>query len=147
MKYTNKIKSRICTIANRLKKMGFTLSQAFKKAWELIKGNTIETKVAGVTKGNRQRALHRIAAAYTPSDVKVTLVRDTTNLFDSNAIKVLISVKGSESYNLGFIPRRLAFVVSLLMDKDFELKTVFKEVRGRYANFMNYRAVISIQLA
>ena len=45
MKYDKKIKSRICIIANRLKKMGLTLSAAFKKAWELIKGNTIESKI------------------------------------------------------------------------------------------------------
>ena len=46
--------------------MGLTLSAAFKKAWELIKGKAIESKVAGVTKGNRQKALHRILTHYTP---------------------------------------------------------------------------------
>ena len=73
MKYDKKIKSRICIIANRLKKMGLTLSAAFKKAWELIKGKAIESKVAGVTKGNRQKALHRILTHYTPNQVRVWL--------------------------------------------------------------------------
>lgn len=147
MKYTNAIKSRICTIANRLKKMGLTLSAAFKKAWELIKGHTIETKVAGVTKGNRQLALHRIAAAYKFSDVSVTLERDVANFYDKHAVKVLISVKDSESYLLGFLPSHLAFVVSALIDKGETLKAAFKEVRGRYAKYMNYGAVITLRLA
>ena len=111
MKYTRELKRRICTIANRLKKMGLTLSAAFKKAWALIKGKTITSRVAGVTKENRQKALHRIATQYDPSDVKVTLVRDTANLYDNHAVRIDISVKGSISYILGYIPRNL-YVVS-----------------------------------
>ena len=53
MKNIHAIRRIVATMANRLKKMGLTLSAAFKKAWELIKGNTIESKIAGVTKGNR----------------------------------------------------------------------------------------------
>lgn len=141
------IRSKVATMANRLKKMGLTLSQAFIKAWELIKGKTIETKVAGVTKGNRQRALSKIAAIYKPTDVSVQLVRDTANLYDNNAVKVVISVKGSESYNLGFLPKNLAYVVAKMLDKGLQLKASFKEVRGHYADYMNYGAVISIQLS
>ncbi|MGN0182137.1 MAG: hypothetical protein ACI4DP_06985 [Candidatus Ornithomonoglobus sp.] len=77
MKKITIIRRMVTTMANRLKKMGLSLSAAFKKAWEFVKGNTIETKVAGVTKGSRQRALHRIATAYRPEDVTVQLVRDT----------------------------------------------------------------------
>ena len=146
MKHITVIRRKVATMANRLKKMGLSLSKAFRKAWELIKGNSIDTKVAGVTKGNRQLALHRIAAAYSPSDVSVKLIRDTANLFDNNAIKVVIAVKGSKSYELGFLPRNLAYVVSVLMDKGMELVATFKEVRGHYERYMNYGAVISIQL-
>ena len=73
MKNIHAIRRIVATMANRLKKMGLTLSAAFKKAWELIKGKAIESKVAGVTKGNRQKALARIAAAYRPNQVKVWL--------------------------------------------------------------------------
>ena len=50
MKNIHTIRRIVATMANRLKKMGLTLSAAFKKAWELIKGKAIESKVAGVTK-------------------------------------------------------------------------------------------------
>ncbi len=147
MKYTKDIKRRICTIANRLKKMGLTLSAAFKKAWALIKGKVINTRVAGVTKGNRQKALHRISTAYRPEQVSVTLERDKANLYDNNAVNVLVSVNGSDNYNMGCMPRNLAYVVSALMDKGIRLTAAFKEVRGRYAQYMNYGAVITLQLA
>lgn len=83
MKKITVIRRMVATAANRLKKMGFTLSAAFKKAWALVKGQTIETKVSGVTKGNRQLALHRIATKYSPEAVKVTLERDKANLHDN----------------------------------------------------------------
>ena len=147
MTYTNEIKRKICIMANRLKKMGLTLSAAFKKAWALVKGHTVETKIAGVTKGNRQKALYRIATKYSPEDVAVKLVRDSANLYDNHAVRIDISVKGSETYTMGFVPRNLAYVVSGLIDKGFELTAAFKEVRGHYAPYMNYGAVITLQLA
>ena len=51
MKAITIIRKKVATMANRLKKMGLMLSQAFKRAWELVKGNAIHTKVSGVTKG------------------------------------------------------------------------------------------------
>ena len=147
MKNITKIRRIVATMANRLKKMGLTLSAAFKKAWALIKGKAVETKVAGVTKGNRQRALHRILTAYRPEQVAVHLERDKANLHDNNAVKIIISVNGSTAYDLGYIPRNLAYVASAIMDKGIDLTAAFKEVRGRYAPYMNYGAIISLQLA
>lgn len=147
MKNIHTVRRMVATMANRLKKMGLTLSAAFKKAWELIKGKSINAKVAGVTKGSRQKALHRILTAYRPEQVSVSLERDKANIYDNNAVNVVISVNGSKSYNLGCIPRNLAYIVSALMDKGIELKTAFKEVRGRYERYMNYVAVIMLQLA
>lgn len=147
MKNIHTIRRIVATMANRLKKMGLTLSAAFKKAWELIKGNTIESKVAGVTKGNRQKALHRILTHYKPKQVRVWLERDKANLHDNNAVNVFVSVNGSDSYNLGCIPRNLAYVVSALVDKGISPKATFKEVRGHYTQYMNYGAVITLQLS
>ena len=112
MRNIHTIRRIVATMANRLKKMGLTLSAAFKKAWELIKGNTIESKIAGVTKGNRQKALARIAAAYRPNQVRVWLERDKANLHDNNAVAVMISVNNSKSYKIGYIPKNLAYVIS-----------------------------------
>ena len=130
MKNIHAIRRIVATMANRLKKMGLTLSAAFKKAWELIKGN-------------RQKALARIAAAYRPNQVRVWLERDKANLHDNNAIAVMISVNRSVAYKIGYIPRNLAYVISA----GISLKTVFKEVRGHYTRFMNYGAVITLQLS
>lgn len=76
MKNIHIIRRTVATIANRLKKMGLTLSAAFKKAWELIKCKAISTRIAGVTNGSRQKALRRIATAYRPEQVSVSLERD-----------------------------------------------------------------------
>ena len=105
MKNIHTIRRIVATMANRLKKMGLTLSAAFKKAWELIKGKAIESKVAGVTKGNRQKALHRILTHYTPNQVRVWLERDKANLHDNNAVAVMISVNSSIAYKIGYIPK------------------------------------------
>ena len=103
----------------------------------------ISRMIAGVTKGNRQKALARIAAAYRPNQVRVWLERDKANLHDNNAIAVMISVNRSVAYKIGYIPRNLAYVISA----GISLKTVFKEVRGHYTRFMNYGAVITLQLS
>ena len=147
MKNITKIRRMVATMANRLKKMGLTLSAAFKRAWQLIKGKAINARVAGVTKGSRQRALHRIATKYSPDAVSVRLERDTANLYDNHAVKIIISVNGSEAYNLGYIPRNLAYVVSAILDKGIKLTAAFKEIRGCYTPYMNYGAIISLQLA
>lgn len=112
MRNIHTIRRIVATMANRLKKMGLTLSAAFKKAWSLIKGKAIESKVAGVTKGNRQKALHRILTHYTPNQVRVWLERDKANLHDNNAVAVMISVNNSKSYKIGYISKNLAYVIS-----------------------------------
>lgn len=76
MKNIHIIRRMVATMANRLKKLGLTLSATFKKAWELIKGKIINTRIAGVTKGNRQKALRRILTAYRPEQVRVSLELD-----------------------------------------------------------------------
>ena len=55
----------------------------------------------------------------------------------------MISVNRSVAYKIGYIPRNLAYVISA----GISLKTVFKEVRGHYTRFMNYGAVITLQLS
>lgn len=146
MKNITIIRRKVATIANLLKKMGLTLSAAFKKAWALIKGKAINTRITGVTKGNRQKALHRIATKYGAA-VKVKLERDTANLYDNHAVNVIVSVNDSDNYNLGCIPRNLAYVVSALMDKGLTIAATFKGIMGDYSTATNYGAVITLQLA
>ena len=147
MKHITEIRRKVATMANRLKKRGLTLSAAFKRAWQLVKGKAIDTRVAGVTKGNRQRALRRIAMKYRPEAVSVSLERETANLYDANAVKVVISVNNSPAYDMGYIPQNLAYIVAALMDKGLTLAASFKTVCGHYTPYMNYGAVITLQLA
>ena len=141
MKNIHTIRRIVATMANRLKKIGLTLSAAFKKAWALIKGKAIESKVAGVTKGNRQKALHRILTHYTLNQVRVWLERDKANLHDNNAVAVMISVNSSVAYKMGYIPKNLAYATSAIADKGIKLKTAFKEVRWHYTRFMRLQNV------
>ncbi|MBD9025431.1 MAG: hypothetical protein EGR09_00950, partial [Clostridiales bacterium] len=64
----------------------------------------------------------------------------------NNAVAVMISVNRSVAYKIGYIPKNLAYVISAV-DKGIKLKTAFKEVRWHYTRFMNYGAVITLQLS
>ena len=60
MKQITKTRKAVATMANELRKLGYTLSKAFKTAWRRIKeGMTV--KAQGVTFGNRQNLLQCIA--------------------------------------------------------------------------------------
>lgn len=141
------IRRMVATMANRLKKMGLTLSAAFKRAWELVKSKAIRSRVYGVTKGNRQRALERIATRYSAAAVKVRLERDKANIHDNNAVKVIINVNGSVDYTLGYIPRNLAYIIAALLDKGMELTAAFNGVTGHYTDNMSYGAAINVTVA
>ncbi|MGN0182136.1 MAG: HIRAN domain-containing protein [Candidatus Ornithomonoglobus sp.] len=64
-----------------------------------------------------------------PGRCNGTACKRYRDLYDNNAVRVDISVKGSEAYNLGYIPRNLAYVVSAILDKGIKLTAAFKEVR------------------
>lgn len=80
-------RSIICKVANKLRKSGYTLSQAFRMAWKLAKGKA-SVKVAGVTKERRQEAIEYLSR-YNPETVSLVLNRESDNQYDSNAIAVL----------------------------------------------------------
>ena len=60
MKAITKVKKEVTTLANRLNKKLHDLSAAFRRAWQIIKGRVLISKVAGVTFSNRQAALARL---------------------------------------------------------------------------------------
>ena len=97
-------KSKVCIIANKLTKQGLNRSQAFIRAWQFIKAETLETKIAGVTAGRRQEALANLTK-YNAELISIDLERDSTNEYDGNAIKVIITVHGKGSYCIGFVPK------------------------------------------
>lgn len=145
MKQITLMRRKVATMANRLTKMGMTLSAAFTRAWALIKGETITTKIKGVTYGNAQKALEHLTR-YQPERIVVELERDKYNLYDSNAIAVKAGIKGKGVVKVGYLPAPLAKVISALLDKDIQVKALYGEIRGKYERYMNYGMVINLCL-
>ena len=54
------MKSKVLTLANKLVGQGWNRSMAMIKAWVIIKTGQLESKVAGISLPNRQRATERL---------------------------------------------------------------------------------------
>jgi hypothetical protein len=111
---TNKeLKSKVMALGNKLApRMG--RSAAFVRAWAIVKAGGLELAVRGVSFGNRQEALKRLAA-YNPSQVRTVLVPEPSNPADPAAVAVMVGVQnGRGLYRLGYVPREMAPVVSAL---------------------------------
>lgn len=123
-------KSTICKVANKLRKDGYTLSQAFRMAWRLAKG-TATVRVAGVSKGNRQTAIEHLKH-YNTALVDVSLARENTNIYDSNAIAVFITVGNSTTYKIGYIPAAVAQLLSGVIDNISKIKASIQAITGGF---------------
>lgn len=137
-------RSNICKVANKLRKQGYTLSQAFRMAWKLQK-NKATVKVAGVSKGNRQTAIKHLEK-YAADTVNVTLAREKTNKFDSNAIAVYVSVKGSKPYKIGYIQACIAKLLSGIMDNITEIKASLKAITGGFYEDMLQGLMLNLSI-
>ena len=107
--------SKVMTIANKLVTQGYNRANAMVKAWVLIKLPLVETKVAGVTFGNRQKAIERLAK-YDAAQITIRLQRESDNAQDLNTVAVIAEVRGKGSYCMGYLPKTLAVFVAPLMD-------------------------------
>jgi hypothetical protein len=115
MKMTSEMKSKVMALGNRLAgRMGGDRRAAFVKAWAIVKAGGLEMAVKGVSFGNRQEALKRLAA-YAPEKIRAVLVPEPTNPQDPAAIVVLVGVNGGKGlFKLGYVPRELCPVVDTL---------------------------------
>ncbi len=105
-------------------------------AWKLAKSRAA-VKVAGVSKYDRQTALEHLRR-YAADDVKVTLIRESKNAYDSNAIAVLVSVNDSKQYKTGYIPATVAALLSKVIDSITEIKASVQAITGGfYADMMS----------
>lgn len=87
MKQITNIRKAVCTMANELKKEGYTLSQAFRKAWRRIK-LSMKIRAVGTTAGNIQERLG-FMKQFPVDTMQAELVREPENPFDKNAIKIV----------------------------------------------------------
>lgn len=143
MKGSYTMKSKVMTIANNLVKQGLSRSAAMVQAWITVKLRRIETKTAGVTHGNRQKLLARLAR-YSAEDITITLNREPENKADRNAVQVIAAVRGKGSAVMGYLNRQLAAVVAPLLDKGKRVVSAFKAITGGEEYFLNYGLNISI---
>jgi hypothetical protein len=106
-------KSAVCRIANRISR-DVSRHDAFVQAWAIVKAGGLEVAVRGVSFGNRQEALRRLAG-YAPEQVRAVLVPEPENPADPAAVAVLVGVNGGKGlFRLGYVPRTLAPVMAAL---------------------------------
>jgi hypothetical protein len=65
----NELKSKVMTLGNKLAPCMGGRRAAFVETWAIVKAGGLEAAVRGVSFGNRQEALRRLAA-YNPADVR-----------------------------------------------------------------------------
>ncbi|MDR2178513.1 MAG: hypothetical protein LBP20_10825 [Treponema sp.] len=110
----SELKSKVMTLGNRLApRMGGDRKAAFVQAWAIVKAGGLEVAVRGVSFGNRQEALRRLAG-YAPEQVMAFLIPEP-NPADPAAVAVMVGVNGGKGlYRLGYVPRTLAPVAAAL---------------------------------
>lgn len=128
-------------MANQLRKLGYTLSKAFKTAWRRIKEG-ITVKAAGVTFGNRQSLLQFIAGRK-PEELTTYLRRDRANTFDKYAVAVVVGIKGIGYAHIGYLPKGINQSVAVVLDNGMELQADVRVIGG-YDWKENCGALVSI---
>ena len=111
---SKELKSKVMTLGNKLAPRMGDRRAVFVQARAIVKAGGLELAVRGVSFGNRQEALKRLAA-YNPAQVRAVLVPDPSNPADTAAVAVMVGVNGGKGlYRLGYVPRNLAPVVAAL---------------------------------
>ena len=145
MKQITKVRKAVCIIANELKKLGYSLSQAFKKAWAQVK-NSIKVRAAGTTFENRQERLQFLKQFHL-NDLAVTLEREPDNEFDSNAIQIIVHIKPiSRRTVIGYVPKELAKELSKVIDMGIPVKASLIQIIGGNRYKEAFGALIDIRI-
>jgi hypothetical protein len=145
MQQITKIRKAVATMANELRKQGYSLSQAFKKAWHRVK-LSMTVRVAGTTFDNRQERL-AFLRQFKPEDLTVTLQRESSNKYDSHAIQVVVHILSIHRRTvIGYVPKALANELAAVMDKGIEVQATLMEIIGGYAWKENLGALLNITI-
>ena len=143
MKQITKVRKAVCAMANELKKAGYSLSDAFRKAWQRVK-LTMTIRAAGTTFENRQERL-QFLQQFKPEDLTVTLEREKENKFDSNAIQIVVHIKPiARKTVVGYVPKGLARELSKVLDMGIQVKASLMQIIGGYAYKENLGALVNI---
>lgn len=143
MKQITRIRKVVCAMANELKKTGYSLSQAFRKAWKRVK-LSMTIRAAGVTFSNRQERL-QFLQQFRQEDLSVTLERERDNKFDGNAIQIVVHIKSiSRSTVIGYVPEGLTGELSKVIDMGIQVKASLMQIMGGYGWKENLGALVNI---
>ncbi len=143
MKQITRMRKAVCAMANELKKAGYSLSQAFKKAWRRVK-LSMTVRAAGTTFENRQERLGFLKQ-FKMDDLSVTLERESSNRFDSSTIQIVIHIHPiSRKTVIGYVPKGLAKELTKVMDMGVQVKATLMQIIGGYSYKENYGALINI---
>ena len=143
MKQITKVRKAVCAMANQLRKAGYSLKEAFKKAWQRVK-LSMTVRAAGTTFENRQERL-AFLKQFKPKDLTVTLEREKENKFDCNAIQIVVHIKPIRRRTvIGYVPSKLARELSEVLDMGIQVKATLMQIIGGYAYKENLGALVSI---
>lgn len=145
MKQITKVRKTVCAMANQLRKAGYSLKDAFKKAWQRVK-LSMTVRAAGVSFENRQERL-AFLQQFKPEDLTVTLEREKENKFDSNAIQIVVHIKSIRRRTvIGYVPRGLAKELAKVMDAGIHAAASLVQIIGGYGYKESLGALINITI-
>ncbi len=145
MKQITKIRKAVCTMANELRKTGYSLSQAFRKAWKRVK-LSMTIRAAGTTFENRQQCL-KFLKQFQPKDLSVTLEREANNRYDSNAIRIVAHIHSlSKKTVIGYVPKGLSRELAKVIDRGIQIKATLIQIIGGYSYKETLGALINIAI-
>ena len=145
MKQITKVRKAVCAMANQLRKAGYSLKDAFKKAWYRVK-LSMTVRAAGTTFENRQERLHFLKQ-FKPEDLTVTLERERNNKFDNNAIQIVVHIKPIHRRTvIGYIPKGLTRELSKVIDMGIQVKASLMQIIRGYNYKETLGALVSITI-
>lgn len=137
------IRRSVCIMANRLRKQGLSLSEAFRKAWRRVK--LMKFRACGVTFGLRQKALATLSTIR-PQEMRCLLQRERNNEADANAIRIVIQLPSiGKQAVIGYVPAALASELAAVMDAGIGL-TATASIIGGYGYKETYGALIEAKI-
>ena len=145
MKQVTNIRKAVCTMANELRKEGYTLSQAFRKAWKRIK-LSMKIRAVGTTAGNIQERLG-FMKQFPVETMQAELVSEYDHRFDKNAIKIVIHLRSIQRKTvIGYVPRGLAAGLAAVIDAGIQAKVELLQILGGYSYKENYGCLLNISI-
>lgn len=145
MKQITNIRKAVCTMANELRKEGYSLSQAFRKAWRRIKVS-MKIRAVGTTSGNIQERL-QFMKQFPVKTMQAELIRDPENSFDRNAIQIVIHLRSiNRKTVIGYVPRGLAAGLTAVIDAGVHVRAELLQILGGYSYKESYGCLVDIKI-